>query len=39
MNDLQFVDLEWNMLLVKILKHNVFERHSNEAKLTLNFQE
>ena len=34
-SDLQFVDLEWNLLLVKILKYNVFERHSNETKLTL----
>ena len=37
-NDLQFVDLEWSLLLVKILKYNVFKRHSNETKLTLSFK-
>ena len=38
-SDLQFVDLEWKLLLVKIFKYNAFERHSNETKLTINFHD
>ena len=37
--DLQFVSLKWNLLVVKILKYKVFERHSSATKLTLNLQD